>query len=77
MAKETETKATSKKAGKFTAAINAVKELDYDDRGKLIKALNEAHAEDLNQNSLGQAPEGKGYDSIEDNLAETDEGNTN
>lgn len=79
MAKTETAKATPKKAGKYSTAINAVKELSFDERSRLLKELNNAHAEDLNQRSIGQEPDGKSYDGVEDRISEAekqDEGTT-
>lgn len=72
MATKETAKATPKKAGKYSNAINAVKELSFDERSLLMKELNNAHAEDLNQRSIGQEPDGKSYDGVEDRISEAE-----
>lgn len=72
MAKTETAKATPKKAGKYSNVINAVKELSFDERSLLMKELNNAHAEDLNQHSIGQEPDGKSYEGVEDRISEAE-----
>lgn len=69
----TKAKATPKKAGTFTAAINAIKALSYEDRKRLIEEVNKAHGADNEQFSLGQSPDGAGYMTMEDSLSSTEE----
>lgn len=46
---------------KAWAVINAIKNVPYDERTKLLKALNEAAAKDHDLNSAGKKPTGEGY----------------